>query len=84
MVSRARVSDFSHKSLNASEDSKVFINPLKNCERAMTLKNWYDDIQTQPEKMDFHPLSGQLNVETHGHQFNENPNEVNIAKFLKQ
>ena len=58
---QGRVSDFSHKSINASEDSKLYINP--DIERTVQLLSWYDDISKTPERMDFHPLSGQLNVE---------------------
>ena len=63
----ARVSDFSHKSLNASEDSRVFVNP-EGFDRVDQLRIWYEDLSTRPEKIDFHALSGTLNVETHGTQ----------------
>lgn len=55
---QARVSDFSHKSMNASEDSKIFYNPA-SCERADALTEWYQKIvESGAEKEDFHPLSG--------------------------
>ena len=86
----ARVSDFSHKSLNASEDSRVFVDP-EGFGRVDELRIWYDNICSRPEKIDFHALSGSLNVETHGTTSKENElannlqnGEVNIKDFLKR
>ena len=64
-ILQARVSDFSHKSLNASEDTQMFMEP-EGLEKTDILRIWYEDVTTRPEKPDFHALSGSLNVETHG------------------
>lgn len=60
----ARVSDFSNKSLNSSEDSKVVVNP--DIDRLHELRIWFEEISHYKKKVEFHPLSGTLNVETHG------------------
>lgn len=59
---KIRVSDFYHKSLNANEDSQIFINPA-GFGRANQLKEWY---KRTPDGQTFsiHPLSGSLDVES--------------------
>lgn len=59
-VLSARVSEFAHKSINASEDTKVFMEP--DIERANQLKKWYNAFPDN-DKMDLHALSTGLSVD---------------------
>ena len=82
------MSDFSHKSLNASEESRIVVNP-DGLERVDELRIWYEEVCTAGvEKVDLHALSGSLNVETHGlskdAEMAMDRSEINIMDFLKR
>lgn len=52
--------------MNASEDSKLFFEP-ESLPRTKELYKWHANIMQRPEAIDFHALSGTLNVEnSHG------------------
>lgn len=51
-VKHAKVSDFAHKSLNANEESHIFIDP--DLERSHDLKQWYTSLHSTN---DLHALS---------------------------
>ena len=59
-VNKARVSSYYHKSLNASEDSHVCLEP-DGLEEVAKMKTWYAELK-EGELDSFHPLSGNLDV----------------------
>ena len=75
--------------MNSSEDSKLFVNP-EGLDRVDELRIWYEELTTRPDKIDFHALSGTLNVETHGAGKDGESTqghlhgEVNIKDFLRR
>ena len=70
-----RTSDFSGKSLNICDETKIFVNPKEDA-RHEQLFQWYLLLKSYS---DFHPLSGSLNVETLGVANQPTSTPVNLS-----